>query len=95
MARTQPAEPAPGWTLAHKTGTGQHLGALQVGTNDVGVLTAPDGHAYAAAVFVGASTRPLYIREGLMRQVARAIVEDWLAGGGGANSKDARPRGTG
>ena len=84
-----------GWTLAHKTGTGQHLGPLQVGTNDVGVLTAPDGHAYAAAVFVGASSQPLYVREGLMRQVARAIVEDWLAGGGGANSKDARPRGTG
>ena len=85
-----------GWTLAHKTGTGQHLGPLHVGTNDVGVLTAPDGHAYAAAVFVGASTRPLYIREGLMRQVARAIVEQWQAGGRrGANSEDARKAGTG
>ncbi len=83
-----------GWTLAHKTGTGQHLGALHVGTNDVGLLTAPDGHAYAVAVFVGASDQPLYVREGLMRQVARAIVEDWLAGGGRANGRDARGAGT-
>ena len=70
---------APGWTLAHKTGTGQRLGPLQVGTNDVGILTAPDGHAYAAAVFVGSSTQPLAVREGLMRQVARAIVQAWEA----------------
>ena len=69
----------PGWTLAHKTGTGQHLGALQVGTNDVGVLTAPDGHAYAVAVLVGASSQPLVVREGLMRQTARAVVRAWEA----------------
>jgi beta-lactamase class A len=71
-----------GWTLAHKTGTGQHLGPLHVGTNDVGVLTAPDGHAYAAAVFEGSSTAPLIVREGLMRRVAEAIVETWQAQAG-------------
>jgi len=68
-----------GWTLAHKTGTGQHLGPLHVGTNDVGVLIAPDGHAYAAAVLEGASTAPLIVREGLMRRVAEAILETWRA----------------
>ncbi len=68
-----------GWTLAHKTGTGQHLGPLQVGTNDVGILTAPDGHAYAVAVLVGSSTQPLVVREGLMRQVARAVAQAWAA----------------
>ena len=68
-----------GWALAHKTGTGQHLGPLQVGTNDVGVLTAPDGRAYAVAVLVGASTQPMMVREGLMRQVARAVAEAWAA----------------
>ncbi len=68
-----------GWTLAHKTGTGQHLGPLHVGTNDVGVLIAPDGHAYAAAVLEGASSAPLIVREGLMRRVAEAIVETWQA----------------
>lgn len=67
----------PGWSIAHKTGTGQHLGLLHVGTNDVGVLTAPDGHAYAVAVYIGRSIRPLSWREGLMRNVARAIVAHW------------------
>ena len=66
-----------GWTLAHKTGTGQHLGPLHTGTNDVGILTGPDGHAYAAAVYVGASTAPLIVREALMRRVAEVIVETW------------------
>ena len=33
----------PGWTLSHKTGTGQELGGVQAGYNDVGILTAPDG----------------------------------------------------
>jgi beta-lactamase class A len=70
-----------GWTLAHKTGTGQHLGPLHVGTNDIGVLTAPDGHAYAVAVFEGASSAPLIVREGLMRRVAEAIVETWQTQG--------------
>ncbi len=69
-----------GWTLAHKTGTGQHLGPLHVGTNDIGILTAPDGHAYAVAVFEGSSAAPLIVREGLMRRVAEAVVETWQAG---------------
>ena len=80
----------PGWTLAHKTGTGQHLGPLHVGTNDVGILTAPDGHAYAAAVLVGSSTQPLFVREGLMRQVARAVSQAWEAERSGM-TQDARP----
>ena len=33
----------PGWTLNHKTGTGQELGGYQAGYNDIGILTAPDG----------------------------------------------------
>src|SRR6476469_8536950 len=40
----------PGWTLSHKTGTGQVLGAYQAGYNDIGILTAPDGSSYAVAV---------------------------------------------
>lgn len=67
----------PGWTIAHKTGTGQHLGLLHVGANDVGVITAPDGHSYAVAVFVGQSIRPLAWREALMRNVARSVVAHW------------------
>jgi beta-lactamase class A len=40
---------AAGWSLAHKTGTGQVLGPVQSGYNDIGILTAPDGSSYAVA----------------------------------------------
>src|SRR5262249_22559080 len=36
----------PGWTLNHKTGTGQELAGQQAGYNDIGILTAPDGKSY-------------------------------------------------
>ena len=81
-----------GWTLAHKTGTGQHLGPLHIGSNDIGILTAPDGHAYAAAVFEGSSTAPLIVREGLMRRVAEAIVETWRADMGDNSTGARTPR---
>jgi len=43
---------APGWTIAHKTGTGQDYRGASVGINDVGLLSAPDGRTYAVAVFL-------------------------------------------
>lgn len=63
-----------GWTLAHKTGTGQVLGARQTGFNDVGLMTAPDGRVYAVAVFIAETTRPVPERQALMAEVARAVV---------------------
>jgi beta-lactamase class A len=64
----------PGWAIAHKTGTGQDLGSLSTGYNDVGLLTAPDGRVYAAAVMIAATRRPIPERQALMAEVARAVV---------------------
>jgi beta-lactamase class A len=72
-ARVRAAVPA-GWGYAHKTGTGQDLGGRTAGFNDVGILTAPDGRAYAVAVMVGDTARPVRERQLLMQQVAAAIV---------------------
>lgn len=63
-----------GWTLAHKTGTGQDLGKLSTGYNDVGLLTAPDGHRYAVAVMIASTEQPIAARMRLMGSVTRAIV---------------------
>lgn len=63
-----------GWRVYHKTGTGQVLGPVSTGYNDVAVLVAPDGHAYAAAVMIGRTTRGIPERQALMGDVARAIV---------------------
>lgn len=64
----------PGWSYAHKTGTGPELGARQAGFNDVGIMTAPDGASYAVAVMIGSTTESIPVRWALMQGVARAIV---------------------
>jgi beta-lactamase class A len=66
----------PGWSIAHKTGTGQDLGDLSTGYNDVGLITAPDGRAYAIAVMIAATRRPIPERQALMAAVAQAAVAE-------------------
>ncbi|WGM39165.1 serine hydrolase [Caulobacter sp. NIBR1757] len=63
-----------GWKVAHKTGTGQVMGSLATGYNDVGLITAPDGRVYAVAVMVGATRQPLKARQAFMVAVARAVA---------------------
>jgi beta-lactamase class A len=64
----------PGWTLNHKTGTGQELGAQQAGYNDIGILTAPDGRSYSVAVMIKLTSVPLPVRMALMNNVVRAVI---------------------
>ena len=64
----------PGWRLSHKTGTGQVLGSLQAGYNDIGILTAPDGKSYAVAVMIKLTDTPLPTRMTLMNNVVRAVI---------------------
>ena len=63
-----------GWSLSHKTGTGQVLGSVQAGYNDIGVLTAPDGRSYAVAVMIKRTSTPLSTRMTLMNNVVRAVI---------------------
>jgi beta-lactamase class A len=65
------------WQLAHKTGTGQQVGGLVAGFNDVGLLTAPDGRRYAVAVMIAKSARPIGQRQALIADVARAVMDHW------------------
>ncbi len=64
----------PGWSLGHKTGTGQVLGGVQAGYNDIGILTAPDGRSYAVAVMIRRTSTPLAVRMTLMNNVVRATI---------------------
>jgi len=63
-----------GWSLSHKTGTGQILGATQAGYNDIGILTAPDGRSYSVAVMIKKTSVPLPVRMTLMNNVVRATI---------------------
>lgn len=65
----------PGWTLAHKTGTGQDLGKLSTGYNDVGILASPGGRRYAVAVMIASTREAIPVRMRLMGDVSRAIVK--------------------
>ena len=73
---------AAGWTLSHKTGTGQVLGAYQAGYNDIGILTAPDGRSYSVAVMITKTSVPLPTRMAMMNEVVRAVIaqHDMLRG---------------
>jgi beta-lactamase class A len=66
-----------GWRLSHKTGTGPDWRKITAGYNDVGVMLAPDGRAYAVAVYIGRTERPVRERQTLIADVARAVVAQW------------------
>lgn len=66
---------ASGWTLAHKTGTGQVLGPMVTAFNDVGILKSPDGKHYAVAVLVASTERSLKERQSIMSTVTKAVIE--------------------
>jgi beta-lactamase class A len=78
----------PGWSIAHKTGTGQILGGVQAGYNDIGVLTAPDGRSYAVAVMIKRTAVPLPVRMTLMNEVVRSVIAAHEAEGGGLALRD-------
>jgi beta-lactamase class A len=66
---------ASGWSLAHKTGTGQVLGSTHSGYNDIGIITGPDGRSYSLAVFIRRTSAPIPTRMALMQNVTRAVID--------------------
>ncbi len=63
-----------GWSLAHKTGTSSTWKGVTAATNDVGVLTAPNGGRIAIVVFLGDSREPPAKRAALMAAAARLAI---------------------
>ncbi|MCR5877835.1 class A beta-lactamase [Phenylobacterium sp. J367] len=69
----------PGWTLGHKTGTGQDFGGASTGINDVGLVTAPDGRVYAVAVMMRKTSKSIPARQAFFHKVSRALAAHWQA----------------
>jgi beta-lactamase class A len=65
---------APGWSIGHKTGSGQILNGVQAGYNDIGILTSPEGRHYAVAVMIGRTSVGNLTRMQLMQNVTRAVI---------------------
>ena len=66
---------APGYSVAHKTGTGQVLGPISTGYNDIGIVTGPDGRSYSVAVFIRKTSAPIPQRMRLMQDAVRAVID--------------------
>lgn len=69
----------PGWTWAHKTGTGGRANGQTrtLGVADIGLLTAPDGAVYALAIFVAGAAEPMAVQEGWFAEIARGVIAQW------------------
>jgi beta-lactamase class A len=68
---------APGWEIAHKTGTSGSWEGLTVATNDVGVLTAPGGEQIAIAVFVADTRKTSAERAAIFAAIAAGVIANY------------------
>jgi beta-lactamase class A len=59
--------------VAHKTGSSGASNGVTAATNDIGIITLPNGHHLAIAVFVSDSAADLATREKAMAQITKAI----------------------
>jgi beta-lactamase class A len=68
----------PGTVLAHKTGSSGTHGGITAATNDIGLITLPDGRRLAIAVFVTDSRADEDTREGVIAHIAQAVYKEAL-----------------
>jgi beta-lactamase class A len=67
----------PGTVVAHKTGTDGTRNGKTAATNDIGIVTLPDGRHLALAVFVKDSIADEAQREGAIASIAKAAWDHW------------------
>jgi len=65
--------------VEHKTGTGETIQGLTIATNDVGVVTLPNGERFAIAVLTAGSRRDVAGREGVIAALARVAWDRFAA----------------
>jgi beta-lactamase class A len=66
----------PGTVLAHKTGSSGTHGGITAATNDIGLVTLPDGRKLAIAVFVTDSRADENTRESVIARIAQVTYEE-------------------
>lgn len=66
-----------GTVVAHKTGTSSTVNGVTAATNDVGLVTLPNGRHMAIAVFVSDSGANDAVREEVIAKVALAAWDEW------------------
>jgi beta-lactamase class A len=66
-----------GTTVAHKTGTSGAFNGVTTATNDIGIITLPNGRHLAIAVFVAESPADEKTREEVIAKIAKAAWDKW------------------
>jgi beta-lactamase class A len=66
-----------GTVVAHKTGTSSTVNGVTAATNDVGIVTLPNGWHMAISVFVSDSGANNAVREEVIAKVAKAAWDEW------------------
>jgi beta-lactamase class A len=64
-----------GTSVAHKTGTSDAVRGLAAATNDIGLVTLPNGSRLAIAVFITDSTADDATRDRVIARISRAIYD--------------------
>jgi beta-lactamase class A len=72
-----------GTPVAHKTGSSRTVDGVTAATNDIGIITLPDGRRMAVAVFVSDSPADDATRERVIADVASAAYVHWAEVAGG------------
>jgi beta-lactamase class A len=68
-----------GTLVAHKTGSSGTVNAIAAATNDIGIVTLPDGRHIALAVFVSDSRASYDKREKVIAWIARMVWDQWTS----------------
>jgi len=66
-----------GTVVAHKTGTSNTENGITPATNDIGIVSLPNGSHLAIAIFVSDSAADVDTREDVIARIARAVWDRW------------------
>ncbi len=66
-----------GTVVAHKTGTSSTVEGVTAATNDVGIVTLPNGHHFAIAIFVSDAKTDVVTREAVIAKISRMVWDEW------------------
>ena len=67
-----------GTIVAHKTGASNTVNAITAATNDIGIITLPNGKHLAVAVFVSDAKADPDTREGVIARIAKSAYDAFL-----------------
>jgi beta-lactamase class A len=81
-----------GTVVAHKTGSSGTIKGLTAATNDIGILTLPDGRHLVVAVFLTDSRANDATRDRVIARVAKVAWETWVATTVRPTAAPTRPR---